>query len=141
MKAFVWNPNHSVQYNTQSQCTVHLNYIFLSSNFNSSSKRLSEEIGPNLRKDDSSDITLAIYHELFIYALAPPTKFSCHLNNAFLNQQIVGRESYFYAYCVLSFIWKCDTSFIDKIIFLTNYVLYERHDWRKYREIVLKGGF
>ena len=34
---------------------------FFSSNLNSCSQRMCEEIGPNLRKDDSRDSTLATY--------------------------------------------------------------------------------
>ena len=42
--------------------------VTVSSYFKSCSKRLCEGIGPNLRKDDCYEITLAIFHELLIHA-------------------------------------------------------------------------
>ena len=40
--------------------------FYFSSNVTSCSERLREELGPNLREDDSCDSTLVIYYELFI---------------------------------------------------------------------------
>ena len=57
LKAFLWSPNeivHSKLYTYPPTLTA----VFM---------RLCEGIGPILRKDDSCDIPLTIYHKLFMY--------------------------------------------------------------------------